>query len=89
MGREEKGTEQGSLGAPGGKARSGSAGVQQSLQLQSRSSCGATGVLGQVGHRVALGSADAMATEGEAFSQCHLPFLMSFASPLMRTHGLA
>ena len=42
MGREEKAAEQGSLGAPGGKARSGPAGVQESLQLQSGSSCGAT-----------------------------------------------
>lgn len=40
-GWREKAAEQGSLGAPGGKDRSGSAGVQESLQLQSGPSCGA------------------------------------------------
>lgn len=81
MGREEKGTEQGSLGAPGGKARSGSAGIQQSLQLQSRSSCGARGVLGQVGHRVALGGADANGDRRSSFQPMPPPFPDEFCIP--------
>lgn len=60
------------LGAPGsGKARVAQQGFSSPYSC-SQDPAGATGILGQVGHRVALGGAMNGDTEGEAFSQCHL-----------------